>query len=242
MAFLTSLPACLLGRKVTHGEPTGGLRASPRANFTFSCGAHASLGGWAMALDGWGWITKHRGVGMAMEIHHHISKAPNFLVQCSVETECFGGVTVPNIKKLSAHLLKSSFQGPKTNGWNPPKLVVCRCFHLFPSFSVSEVMLAEEKETTNFEDLDASTDAGSELPELLGWNYLFRENKHHWKINMEPQKFGSDDFPDFKEGWFLGSSRSFSGGVASSIEGKQPFRLKQRLVGRVWGSCYFSYY
>ena len=29
-------------------------------------------------------------------------------------------------------------------------------------------MLAEEKET-NFEDLDASTDAGSELPELLGW-------------------------------------------------------------------------
>jgi len=29
------------------------------------------------------------------------------------------------------------------------------------------LMLAEEKETTNFEDLDASTDAGSELPELL---------------------------------------------------------------------------
>lgn len=33
--------------------------------------------------------------------------------------------------------------------------------------SVSEVLLAEEKET-NFEDLDASTDAGSELPEPLG--------------------------------------------------------------------------
>lgn len=84
--------------------------------------------------------------------------------------------------------LNSSFQSPKTNGWNPPKLVVCRCFHLFqkrgyfqvPSVSVSEVMLAEEKETY-FEDLDASTDAGSELPELLGWNYLKSISFKYWR-------------------------------------------------------------
>ena len=66
--------------------------------------------------------------------------------------------------------------------------MVCRCFHLFqkkgvfqvPSVSVSEVMLAEEKETY-FEDLDASTDAGSELPELLGWNYLKSISFKYWR-------------------------------------------------------------
>ena len=69
----------------------------------------------------------------------------------------------------------------------------------------------------------------------LHWCWKWTSRVAWVKINMEPRRFGR--WFSLSIGWFLGSVLIFRG-IASSIEEKQPFRLKQRLVGTVWGSCY----